>query len=115
MESEPERKEQKNLATRVFAKPYFAIPWAAFLFGVALFVGWPLRNVALVFWVYGSDGYFGKGIRVLPGKPIRFSNGEMAPFVPDLVTGFGAFIITAGGLTLLAILALRLYERIHRS
>lgn len=111
MESGPRREQQRDLATKMFAKPYFAIPWVAFLGGVVLFVGWPIRNIALVCWVYGSDGYFHKGIRVLTGKPVRFSDGALAPVVPDLITGFGAFFITIGGLTVLAILALRLYER----
>ena len=97
----------------MFAKPYFAISWVVFLGGIFLFVGWPVRNIALVCWVYGSDGYFHKGIRVLSGKPVRFSDGALAPILPDLITGFGAFFIIVGGLTLLAILALRFYERHH--
>lgn len=106
-----EQERQRDLATRMFAKPYFAISWAVFLGGMVLLVGWPIRNIALVCWVYGSDGYFNKGIRVLSGKPVRFSDGELAPILPDLVTGFGAVFVTVGGLTLLAILVLRFYER----
>jgi hypothetical protein len=111
--SNPNREGQRDLATRMFAKPYFAISWAVFLAGIVLLVGWPIRNIALVCWIYGSDGYFRKGIRVLSDKPSRFSDGTLVPILPDLVTGFGAFFITAGGLTLLAILALRFYERRH--
>ena len=111
MGSDLEQKEQRDLATRIFAKPYFAISWVAFLSGMFLLVSWPMRNIALVCWVYGSNGYFRRGIRVLSGKPIRFSDGELVPILPDLVTGFGAFFITVGGVTLLAILALRFYER----
>jgi len=113
MEGAREPKEQGDLATRIFAKPYFAISWVAFLGSMFLLVGWPMRNVALVCWAYGPDGYFERGIRVLPGKPIKFSDGELVPLLPDVVTGFGAFFMTVVGLTLLAILALRLYERRH--
>lgn len=111
MESVPGQEQKRDLATRIFAKPYFAICWVIFLGAIVLFVGWPLRNAALVWWAYGSDGYFQKGIRVLSGKPVRFSDGALVPIVPDLITGFGAVFITAGGLTLLAIFALRFYER----
>lgn len=111
MERNPGREQRRDLATRLFAKPYFAISWVVFLGGIFLFVGWPLRNIALVFWVYGSDGYFYKGIRVLSGKPVRFSDGALVPLLPDLITGFGAFFIIVGGLTLLAIFTLRFYER----
>jgi hypothetical protein len=64
-----------------------------------------------VCWVYGSHAYFHDGIYVLSGKPVRFSNGVEAPKLPDLVTGFGAFIATVFGLTMLLIFALRFYER----
>jgi hypothetical protein len=111
MESGSRREQQRDFATRMFAKPYFAISWVVFLGGIVLFVGWPIRNIALVCWVYGSDGYFHKGIRIPPGKPVRFSDGALVPILPDLITGFGAIFITVGGLTLLAILALRFYER----
>jgi hypothetical protein len=48
---------------------------------------------------------------IMPGKPVRFSNGLEVPALPDMVTGFGAFIITFFGLTILLILGLRYYER----
>jgi len=74
-------------------------------------VAWPLRNIALACWVHGWDAYSQAGLRVLPGKPTKFSNGELVPTFPDLVTGFTAFFATALGLTFLLIFALRLYER----
>ena len=98
----------------MFKRPAFILPWLGFLSVVLLFVTWPLRNFALVCWVYGSRAYFRDGVRVLPGKPIRFSTGVEAPTVPDFVTGFGAFIITVLGLTLLLVFALRVYERQFR-
>src|SRR6478672_5821620 len=64
MEVTREPKKQRDLATRIFAKPYFAISWVAFLGSMFLLVGWPMRNIVLVCWVYGPDGYFDRGIRV---------------------------------------------------
>jgi hypothetical protein len=110
MPNDAESDQQRDLATRTFATPSFAILWAIFLGGILMFVAWPIRNIALVCWIYGRDGYFQQGIRVLPGKPITFSDGALVPLLPDLITGF-AFFTAVGGLSLLAILALRLYER----
>lgn len=103
--------QPQHLDERLLKRPTFILPWLGFLTVVLLFVSWPLRNFALVCWVYGSQAYFHDGVRVLPGKPIRFSTGVEAPILPDLVTGFGAFIITVFGLTLLLIFGLRFYER----
>jgi len=102
--------ERARLESRIFSKPVFAITWIIFLAVIVRTVSWPLRNFALVCWVYGWDGYFHDGLRVLPGKPVKFSNGELATTFPDLVTGFAAFLGTVFGLTFLLILMLRLYE-----
>ena len=107
--------QRKHLDERLFKRPEFILPWFAFLTLVLLFVSWPIRNIALVCWVYGSQAYFHDGIRVLPGKPIKFSNGVEAPMLPDLVTGFGAIVITVFGLTILLIFLLRFYERIAKN
>jgi hypothetical protein len=48
--------------------------------------------------------------RVLPGKPIRFSNGALAPRFTDLVIGFGIFFCDLPGLTLLLFGTLRLWQ-----
>lgn len=101
----------KRLDERLFARSTFVLSWIAFLAAVVFFVSWPLRNIALVCWVYGSKAYFTDGVRVLPGKPVRFSTGVEAPALPDFVTGLGAFIITVLGLTILLIIVLRIYER----
>lgn len=106
-----EQDTNPELAHRLFKNFYFTISWVAFLAFVMSFVSWPLRNCALVCWAYGSDAYFHHRIRVLYGKPCRFSTGELVPTLPDVVTGFGAFAFTVFGLTLLLIFALRLYER----
>jgi len=101
---------KQDLATRVFKNIYFGMIWLLFL-AFALRLVWPLRNALLVIWVYGSDAYFKQGIRVLAGKPVKFSNGVEAPELPDLATGFGIFIVTVFSLSLLLIYALRLYEK----
>jgi hypothetical protein len=72
---------------------------------------WWIRDFALVCWVYGADAYYRRGIRVLPGKPIRFSTGELAPVLADMVTGFGFFFVTVLGLSLVLVLVLRTVDR----
>lgn len=72
---------------------------------------WPIHDVLLVCWVYGRDAYFQRGMRVLPGKPIRFSDGILAPQLADMVTGLGLFFASTLGLSLALFLALRFYER----
>lgn len=108
---EKQEAKHEELAAKLFKNLKFIVCWFGFLTVILLFISWPIRNFALVCWVYGSRAYFHEGIRVLPGKPIRFSNGVLAPTLPDLVTGFGAFIITVFGLTMLLIFILRIYER----
>ncbi len=76
---------------------------------------WRLRDVVLVLWVYGRDAYYRDGVRVLPGKPVRFSTGEVAPQWQDIATGAGFFFAVVLGLSVLLILGLRLYERLHTS
>jgi hypothetical protein len=102
--------EPQDLASRVFKNRTFQAGWAVCLLLFAM-VSWPIRNAFLVLWVYGIDGYFRKGIRVLPGKPIRFSDRSPAPVLQDMVTGFGIFFLTTLVLTLALIFALRFYER----
>jgi len=104
---------QKPLEQRVFGNSYFAVSWVVFLAAVIYFVSWPLRNVALVCWTYGTRGYFQDGIRVLSGKPVHFSNGVPASSLPDFVTGAGAVLGTFFGLTFLLVSTLRMMER-HR-
>ena len=54
-------------------------------------VTWPLRDVALVYWLRGRAAYQEQGVRILKGKPTRFSTGELVPDLPDIVTGASAF------------------------
>jgi hypothetical protein len=101
---------KKDLATRVFNNFYFDIAWILFLGAVVRLV-WPIRNALLVLWVYGSDAYFHQGIRVIKNKPTIFSNGAASPDLPNMVTGFGVFLIAVLGLSLLLVYALRFYEK----
>jgi len=105
--------QSEDLATRVFNNSWFGICWVVFL-GILVTKLWWVRNMFLVWWVYGRDAYFRDGVRVLPGKPIRFSTGELAPQWPDIVTGFGFFLVVVFGVSLLVIFGLRLYERFRK-
>jgi hypothetical protein len=105
----------RDLAWRLFHNRRFQLAWIAFLAVILTLVSPRVRDAALVCWVYGSDAYFHKGIRVVQHKPqTMFSNGEVAPVLPDLVTGFLTFALTAFGLTILLFLVLRCYERIFK-
>jgi len=88
---------------------------AAFPSSVLIFGELAVHNALLVCWVYGTDAYLHHGIRVLPGKPIRFSDGNLAHPRPDIVTGFGMFFVTVVGLSPSLRSALHLYERRSRS
>jgi hypothetical protein len=106
----PPTMPKKDLASRVFNNVYFGIVWALFL-AVVLRLVWPLRDALLICWVYGRNAYFQQGIRVVKEKPTIFSNGARAPDLPNLVTGFGVFLITVLGLSMLLVLVLRVYEK----
>ncbi len=103
-----------DLAYRVFHNRPFQTIWALFLFLIAIPASWPIRDALLVIWVRGSEAYFHRGIRVLPGKPIRFSDGGLAPMLPDMVTGFGVFFIATLGLSLGVVALLRASDRLFR-
>src|SRR4051794_7525672 len=100
-----------RLVSQAFGNTWFATGWALFLCFMTAIL-WPLRNALLVCWVHGRDAYFRDGLRVLPGKPIRFTNGELVPDWPDFVTGAALFLTVTFSLTALLILLLRAYE--HR-
>jgi hypothetical protein len=101
----------KDLATRVFENSAFQIAWAISIGCVFVFVGLPFQRFLVVLWVKGSDAYFHHGIRVLRGKPAKFSDGELLPQLPDAVTGFAVFLAIAFGLSALMCFALRFYEK----
>src|SRR5262245_7905159 len=73
-------------------------------------VTWPLRNIALVYWVRGSSAYH-EGVRVLGGKPTRFSDGPLAPNLPNFVTGLLAFVVAMSAAFAISWLVYRAYEK----
>jgi len=112
MHTKPTPPKPDDLSTHVLSG-WFGGVWVIFL-AVIVTKFWWVRNIALVCWVYGREAYFHGGIRVLPGKPTRFSTGEPVPQLPDIVTGFSYFIVVALGLSLLLIFGLRAYERYQK-
>jgi hypothetical protein len=111
MSNNQETDHWRDTAERLFSHAGFTIAWVAFLGAFVTFVAWPIRNFLLVCWVYGGQAYFREGIRVLKGKPIRFSTGELAPTLAELVATLGVFFATVIGLTMLLVFAVRYYER----
>lgn len=111
MEEDNGQEGRVDLVTKVFENRTFQLGWLVVLLLFLFFISWPVHNALRVCWVYGTDAYLHRGIRVLPGKPIRFSDGNLAPRLPDIVTGFGMFFVTVIGLSLSLSYALRLYER----
>lgn len=101
----------RDTAERIFQNTGFTVVWVIFLGAFVGFVSWPIRYRVLVFWNYGRHGYFDEGVRVVPGRPLKFSTGELVPQSHDVATAFGAFFITAIGLTFLLIVMVRLYLR----
>jgi len=108
------RNPQDDLATRMFNRKWFAAAWVMFL-AVVVTRFWWVRDVAMVWLVYGRDAYIRDGVRVLPGKPIRFSTGALAPIWTDMATGFGFFFIVVFGLSLALIVGLRFYDRFRKT
>lgn len=88
---------------------YIGIPLGIF---VLVKIAWPLRNIALVYWVRGGVAY-SAGIRVLPGKPTRFSDGQYVPDLPDFITGMVAFFVAMSVGMLVVRVVFRVYDRYH--
>jgi|SRR5579883_1290433 len=106
--------EPDDLANRVFGSTKFQLAWVLWLGLFFAYIGIPCQRFLVICWVRGAEAYFDKGIRVLPGKPVKFSDGQPVPSLPDAVTGFTVFLIVALGLSLLMFHALRFYERHFR-
>jgi len=82
-------KEDAKNSTKKERWVYAAIPLGLILLFT---IFWPLRNIALVFWVRGSAAYE-EGVRVVRGKPTQFSDGQIVPNFSDFVTGMVAFFV----------------------
>ena len=87
------------------------LPWLLSIGLGFTFIGLPIQRVLLVLWVRGSDAYFHQGIRVLKGKPVRFSDGQLVPTFPDFIAGMAMFLIIGLIATGLYLLCLRFQER----
>jgi ABC-type phosphate transport system permease subunit len=103
--------KQRKLVKQVFEKTSFQLVWVLILGCVFIFIGLPIQRAFLVLWVKGSDAYFHQGIRVLKGKPVKFSDGQLVPNIPDAISGFATFMVIVLGLSFLLILFLNFYER----
>lgn len=105
-----QQSRQPDLGTRVFNGP-FAIVWALFLFLLFGFVGTPVANALIVCWVRGPQAYLHEGIRIVKGRPLKFSDGMSVPAFPEYVTFFVLFFVVVFGLSYLLLFLLRVYER----
>ncbi|HKV82380.1 MAG TPA: hypothetical protein VJP02_29805 [Candidatus Sulfotelmatobacter sp.] len=103
-----------DLASRVFSNKAFELGWLIFLAVLVTFVTFPIQRVLLVWWAYGKDAYYQQGIRVIPRKPLRFSDGVLVPQTLEIITGAGMFLVTFFALTLGLFYGLRLYEHYLR-
>ena len=101
----------KNFIQRIWAHVPAELPWLV-LMGVAMtYIAFPIQRVLLVLWVRGYDAYVHQGIRVLKGKPARFSDGQLVPDFPDFVLAMAMFFIVGIGVTGLYLIFLNRFER----
>ena len=106
--------EPTDLASRLFENTKFQLAWVLWLCLVFEFVGVPFQRFLVVCWVRGLDAYLTQHMRVLPGTPVKFSDGQSVPSFPNALTGFAVFLVVVFGLSLLMFHGLRLYERHFR-
>jgi hypothetical protein len=89
-------------------------PWIYAIFPIALlplhYVTWPIRDIVLVIWVRGSSAYH-EGVRVPHGRALRFTDGQIIPDFPDLVTGFAAFAIAVVTTAAVTFFIIHLFEQ----
>ena len=76
---------------------------------------WWVHDSLLVCWRYGRAAYVHQGIRVLPGKPARFSTGELVPQRMEAVVGLAWFLAITFVPSALLVFALRGYARLRRT
>ena len=104
--------QQRRLVRAAFDDPFFSIAWVVFL-AFAVRRLWWVRDAALVCWIFGYQAYQSGRVLVLPGKPTRFSTGDLVPGFPDAVTGFVLFFAVVFGFTLLLFLGLSIFEKLR--
>ena len=67
---------------------YWSLPIILFVFLVVML---PLKNGIILYCYYRENP---NHISILPGKPTKFSDGNLVPTFPDAITGFGAFALS---------------------
>jgi hypothetical protein len=108
-----QKPDHSDLATRVFEHRAFELGWIVFIAAFETFVTFPVQRILLVWWVYGINAFYQNGIRVIPRKPLRFSNGVLVPQGLQIITGFGLFFATFFGLSLTLFYGLRIFDHWH--
>jgi hypothetical protein len=100
------------LSETVFEKNRVTLPWIVFVGALFVFIGMPFAKALVVCWVKGWDAYFREGIRIPKGKhPLHFTDGSIVPELPYALANFAVFFSIVGGLSVLLLYALRVYER----
>ena len=84
-----------------------------FAFATVLLKLWWIRNAMLVCWVCGPNAY-SHGMRVASGNPQRFSDGQLVPFMPNVVSGVLYFFVVALCLIVLLVLGVFACEWFRR-
>lgn len=72
--------------------PKITVTWVLAGFLANITVGVDLQRMLAVLWVKGFHAYFEQGIRVLPIKPAKFSDGTMVPDAPNAIFTFVVFL-----------------------
>jgi hypothetical protein len=99
---------------KLWANPRISIPWTVVMFLVNITIGVSLQQMLVVLWVKGFDAYFSKGVRVLPIKPAKFSDGMLVPMAPDAIFGLAVFITLSVALAAILVLIARLARSVMR-
>ncbi|HTI98368.1 MAG TPA: hypothetical protein VL527_05645 [Dongiaceae bacterium] len=104
--------QPKDLATRVLSDTKWQLAWMLWLGLIITYVGVPIQRFLIVLWVRGSDAYYQQGIRALPGKPVKFSDGGLVTDLPGFMSGMIVFVFGIMiGLSLLLVFTLRFYDK----
>lgn len=110
MANDSKREESKQFAVAVLNERARTV-WPVATFVILIFVWRPVQTFMLVCWTYGSEGYFRKGIRLLPVKPPRFTDGSLVPQYLDIITGMMTFLLVGAGVAALFVIGLWCYQR----
>jgi hypothetical protein len=107
----PNQKNEVSMRRSTELLSWHSAVWTLLLFVSLVLIFEPVQTFLLVCWNYGRDGYFHRGIRLMPVKPPRFTDGNLVPTYMDFLTGMATFILTTSALTALFILFARLWDK----